>query len=396
MATNNTINANSTTPLPIVHGGTGVTSVTISPTATAFAGWDANSNLSNNNNILGYTTTVSSITAIVLTVGSSYQQYITGSSNQTVTMPVTSTLANVTTLAQSFLIVNNSSGITTVNSSGGNLIETLPAGSQAVFTCISNSGTTAASWSSDFVLNVAGVASITGTANQVIASASTGAVTLSLPQSIATTSAVQFNSVRFNTTNAMLDANGVVFASIQSTASAVNYLQFGNNVTANSPTVAALGSDTNIALQLNGKGTGGVVEQGATNGSGIATGYKGEKLTVNVPSASAVNFTSSNAAKDCTSLNLTAGNWMVFGNMTIQESTANITFGTAWLSLSSATLPDASLRSGTSLAGTTFLGLTCPFLLVSVSSTTAVYLSGFCTYTVNTATMCGTITAIRI
>ena len=39
------------------------------------------------------------------------------------------------------------------------------------------------------------VASITGTANQVIASASTGAVTLSLPQSIATTSAVSFGTI---------------------------------------------------------------------------------------------------------------------------------------------------------------------------------------------------------
>lgn len=39
-----------------------------------------------------------------------------------------------------------------------------------------------------------GVTSITGTANQVIASASTGAVTLSLPQSIATSSAVTFGA----------------------------------------------------------------------------------------------------------------------------------------------------------------------------------------------------------
>jgi hypothetical protein len=40
-----------------------------------------------------------------------------------------------------------------------------------------------------------GVTSITGTANQVVASTSTGGVTLSLPQSIATTSAVAFASV---------------------------------------------------------------------------------------------------------------------------------------------------------------------------------------------------------
>jgi len=40
-----------------------------------------------------------------------------------------------------------------------------------------------------------GVTSITGTANQVIASASTGAITLSLPQSIATSSDVRFNRI---------------------------------------------------------------------------------------------------------------------------------------------------------------------------------------------------------
>jgi hypothetical protein len=39
-----------------------------------------------------------------------------------------------------------------------------------------------------------GVSSITGTANQIIASASTGAVTLSTPQSINTASSVQFGS----------------------------------------------------------------------------------------------------------------------------------------------------------------------------------------------------------
>jgi hypothetical protein len=39
-----------------------------------------------------------------------------------------------------------------------------------------------------------GVTSITGTANQIVASASTGAVTLSTPQSIGTTSSVQFGS----------------------------------------------------------------------------------------------------------------------------------------------------------------------------------------------------------
>ena len=156
------------TQLNYVNTATGVTGsanvvLSTSPTLTTpILGQASATNVT-----MGYVTTVSSGTPIVLVVGSEYQQYITGSSAQTVTMPVTSTLA----LGQSWLIVNDSSATTTVNSSGGNLIVSLPAGSQATVTCILLTGTTAASWANDFVSNVAGVASITGTANEIIASA---------------------------------------------------------------------------------------------------------------------------------------------------------------------------------------------------------------------------------
>ena len=56
------------------------------------------------------------------------------------------------------------------------------------------SGGGAVSLGGSVTLTNAGVTSITGTSNQVTASASTGGVTLSLPQSIATTSSVQFGS----------------------------------------------------------------------------------------------------------------------------------------------------------------------------------------------------------
>ena len=156
MTTNNSINANSTTPLPMVDGGTGVNAVTTAPAATAFAGWDANKNLTANNHIEAYTTTATSASPVALLVGSTFQQFFTGSTAQTVTLPVANTLV----LGQSFLIVNNSTAIVTVQSSGSNTITAMAASTQAVFTCILASGTTAASWSSDYAANVVGVTSV--------------------------------------------------------------------------------------------------------------------------------------------------------------------------------------------------------------------------------------------
>lgn len=193
MATNNAINANSVTPLPIANGGTGVNTTPTTASSSTFAAWNANSNLPANNHLSGYTTTATAAGTTALTVGSTYQQFFTGSTTQTVTMPVTSTLV----LGQSWLIVNNSSGVVTVQSSGGNTIVAMGPGTDAVITCILTSGTSAASWNSDYSTNTVGVASIAGTANQIVASAATGAVTLSTPQNIGTASAVQFGSLTF-------------------------------------------------------------------------------------------------------------------------------------------------------------------------------------------------------
>ncbi len=130
--------------LPVANGGTGVSSVTTSPTASSFAGWDANKNLSANNFLTGYRTQATANSTLTLVVGDAQSQYFTGTTaGQIVQLPVTSTLA----LNQSFILTNNSSQSITVNSSGGNLVSTLVAGSQGTFVCILTSGTTAASWS---------------------------------------------------------------------------------------------------------------------------------------------------------------------------------------------------------------------------------------------------------
>jgi hypothetical protein len=91
----------------------------------------------------GYATTATAAGTTTLTVASAGQQYFTGTTTQTVVLPVTSTLV----LGQMYRVENNSTGAVTVQSSGANPILILAAGASAVFTCILISGTTAASWS---------------------------------------------------------------------------------------------------------------------------------------------------------------------------------------------------------------------------------------------------------
>lgn len=108
----------------------------------------------------GYATTATAAGTTTLTVGSAAKQFFTGSTTQTVTLPVASTM----TLGQSFDIINNSTGSVTVNSSGGNAVQVLTAGTTARITNILTSGTSAASWSSTYYasLNTGTTLTITG------------------------------------------------------------------------------------------------------------------------------------------------------------------------------------------------------------------------------------------
>lgn len=138
-----------TTPLSVANGGTSKTSVTTAPTATSWAGWDANSNISANSLLPGFTSVVSAAGNTILTVASSEIIEITGSTTQTVTMPVTTTLV----AGKPYSIINNSSGNVTVRSSGANAIQVMAAGSQLNLILLVASGTTAASWQSSYIID---------------------------------------------------------------------------------------------------------------------------------------------------------------------------------------------------------------------------------------------------
>jgi hypothetical protein len=100
-------------------------------------------NLASTPNLLeGFTATATSGGTTTLTVSSTYTQQFTGSSAQTVVMPVTTTL----TAGMQWDIINSSTSALTIQSSGTNLITAIPAGGSAIIECVLASGTTAASW----------------------------------------------------------------------------------------------------------------------------------------------------------------------------------------------------------------------------------------------------------
>jgi hypothetical protein len=144
-----------TTPLSAAQGGTGANSL-------VNAGID----------LVTFTSTPTAAATTTLLSTSNSVQFFTGTTTQTVVLPVASTMV----LGQRFTIHNNSTGALTVNSSGANLVGTVQPNTTVVITCISTSGTSAASWDYDFtgfttaLPTTRGGTGLTaiGTANQVL------------------------------------------------------------------------------------------------------------------------------------------------------------------------------------------------------------------------------------
>jgi len=90
-----------------------------------------------------YDTTATSASPITLTASSKDVQVFTGSASQTVNLPVVSTL----TLGRTFRVRNTSTGVVTVQSSGGTLVgSTVSSNMDATFTVIALTGTDDTPW----------------------------------------------------------------------------------------------------------------------------------------------------------------------------------------------------------------------------------------------------------
>lgn len=207
------------------------TAVSMVSTATAstVAFRDGNANVLVNNIIENAATTATAAGTTTLTVASAKTQQFTGSTTQTCVLPNATTL----TVGHSFIIINRSSGVVTLNMNGGSLLQSMAANSVAIVTLINN-GTAAGTWDNIYIAAGAGgtvstvsVVSANGFAGTVANATSTPAITIS------------------TTVSGILKGNGTAIS--QATAG-TDYLAPSNYVCRETPTGTINGVNSTFTL----------------------------------------------------------------------------------------------------------------------------------------------------
>ena len=139
------------------------------------------------------------------------------------------------------------------------------------------------------------------------------------------------------------------------------------------------------------------VMPGQSTNVAVSSGNVGEVLIAQVLYSSAITITS-NIVADITSLSITAGDWDIFGNFTV-ENTGGSYLSTClgWLSSTSATQPDNSVCSGAIYTINVCPKQSCGVMpiMVSLSTTTIYYLSTLSIQVAGALAAAGTIYAIR-
>lgn len=280
--------ANVTGTVAIANGGTGKTTA---PAAMA--------------NLMGYTTTATAAGTTTLTNTSSYYQVFTGTTTQTITLPVTSTLQTGWT----FHICNNSTGNLTVNSSGAALVITVLPGTTVMVTCIGTTLTTAADWEAGYT----DFSTVTGTGSAVLATSPT----LVTPN-IGVATGTSFNSITAlsSTTPA---APGTAAVGTSTTVARADHVHAAQTtITGNAGTATTLATGRTLAItgdltwtSPSFNGSANVTAAGTLANSGVTAGtYMSPKVTVDakgrVTSAASAVFTSTDNFVEVTQ---TANGW---------------------------------------------------------------------------------------
>lgn len=202
---------------------------------------------------------------------------------------------------------------------------------------------------------------------------------------------------------AILDTNLNNELSFTTVAGAVNFVNITNAATGIGPSINAGGTDTNIILGINGKGTGGVTIKGTGTNDVANPGYVGEYISSVIGSGSAVSL-SSGVSKTITSISLTAGDWIVYGVVASNPAASTTTSAiVSSVSLTNNTLPTAGSESeplqfmaGLSAGAAVGLDLATGNGRMLLTATTTVYLVARVTFAVSTMTAFGFIAARRL
>ena len=197
----------------------------------------------------GYTSTATAAGTTTLTVASNHYQRFTGSTTQTIVLPVTSTLA----AGVAYEIENASTGNLTVNSSGGNLVITITPGVTVQCRCIGTTLTTAADWDAEYNE----FATITGTGSAVLStspsiSSITVTGTMSLTGSSSSTSSFHTNQTSGTLTLGGTSGTGTITIG-RSTVTQQTDIQAGATASGSTKTInlgtgGLTGSTTTIAI----------------------------------------------------------------------------------------------------------------------------------------------------
>jgi len=280
----------------VAYGGTGVTT---SSGANSVVLRDANINISANNFLAGYNVITAAGGTTVLTNASAYYQRISGSTTQTIQLPVGTTMAN----GQGFTFDNDSSGTVTIVDNASATVDTVPSGGYS-YIFVEDNTTSAGSWgkyallpaSYDFSTTSAnfGGAVISNTTYQGTAVASgyggTGLTTFSAA-----------NNALYSTSSSALAAGTLPVAAGGTGAVTLTGYVYGNGTGAftASTTIPTSALTGNYVSTFSGGSTGltpNTATAGAITLAGtLATGFGGTGLTTFTAANNAIYSTSASA-----------------------------------------------------------------------------------------------------
>lgn len=180
---------------------------TISSTASTVAARDGNAYLVARGFLAGFTTTATAAGTTTLTAAASATiQEFTGTLAQTVVLPTTSVVAG-----QQFTILNNSTGLVTVQSSALATIHVLAPGAESIFTALVATPTTAAHWE-DSIFATSYAAGKSLTVNNNLTLAGTDGTTMTFPATSGSVVTGTASAAATGSTLALRDGNGLLFS----------------------------------------------------------------------------------------------------------------------------------------------------------------------------------------